>query len=336
MQPNTIFRVAAAQLAPAYLDASRTLDKACSAIAEAARNGAGLIAFPEAFVPGFPYWLAVEAPIDGERLFEAYAANSINIAGPEMARIQKAAREGNIVVSLGFSESTNASVGCLWNSNVIVAQTGQILSHHRKMVPTFYEKLIWTPGDAAGLRVIDTSVGRVGVLICGENVNPLARFALMTEGEQLHISSWPAVWPSRSSRQGPGLDMGKALRARSTTHSTEAKAFSLAVASTIDASFRDRLGDLESSHLDFLEGCTRALSVIIDPSGSVVAEASQPDECLLYGEIDLCRCVAPKAIQDLVGSYNRFDIFNFTVDRRRTKPATFIEKHGGPNVPEDA
>ena len=92
-----------------------------------------------------------------------------------------------MLVSLGFSESTEASVGCVWNSNVLIGRDGAILNHHRKLVPTFYEKLVWANGDARGLRVVPTEIGRVGMLICGENTNPLARYALMAQGEQVHI-----------------------------------------------------------------------------------------------------------------------------------------------------
>jgi aliphatic nitrilase len=103
--------------------------------------------------------------------------------------VPPAAREHCIVVSIGISETSPASVGCLWNSNLLIGTDGVLFNHHRKLVPTFYEKLIWANGDGAGLKVCETEIGKLGMLICGENTNPLARYALIAQGEQIHVSS---------------------------------------------------------------------------------------------------------------------------------------------------
>ena len=130
----------------------RRSQKAVSLIAEAAGAGAQLIAFPESFVPGFPVWAAVQAPIKSHDFFKRLAANSIAVPGPEVEQLCAAAREHGIVVSIGISERSPASVGCLWNSNLLIGADGALLNHHRKLVPTFYEKLIWANGDGAGLQ----------------------------------------------------------------------------------------------------------------------------------------------------------------------------------------
>jgi nitrilase len=165
-------KVCAAHAASVFLDAQATVAKAVSIIVEAAAAGARLIAFPESFVPGFPLWAPVQALIRNHDYFRRMAANSIEVPGPEVAQLCAAAREHAIIVSIGISERTPVSVGCLWNTNLLIAADGKLLNHHRKLVPTFYEKLIWANGDGAGLRVSDTAVGRVGMLICGENTNP--------------------------------------------------------------------------------------------------------------------------------------------------------------------
>ena len=170
------FKACAAHVAPVFLDAAATVEKACSLIAEAASNGAGLIAFPESYVPGFPVWASIQAPIKNHGFFKRLAANSIAVPGPEVTQLCKAAREAAIVVSIGISERSPVSVGALWNSNLLIDANGVIINHHRKLVPTYYEKLIWAPGDGAGLRVSDTPIGKLGMLICGENTNPLARY----------------------------------------------------------------------------------------------------------------------------------------------------------------
>jgi predicted amidohydrolase len=136
------YKVAAAHVAPAFLDTDRSVEKACSVIEEAAGHGARLVAFPEVFLPGFPVWAGVEAPIRTHDLFKRLAASAVRIDGPELARIRQTARRTGVVVSIGFTEGTPTSVGCLWNSNALIGADGALLSHHRKLVPTWYEKLI--------------------------------------------------------------------------------------------------------------------------------------------------------------------------------------------------
>lgn len=173
------FKAAACHASSVFLDADKTAEKACDLIAEAAANGAALVVFPESFLPGFPVWAALQAPIYNHGFFRALVAEAQKLSDGAIRTIRMAARRHGVHVSLGFTEGTDASVGCIWNSNVLIGPDGAILNHHRKLVPTFYEKLVWANGDARGLRVTATEIGRVGMLICGENTNPLARYALM-------------------------------------------------------------------------------------------------------------------------------------------------------------
>src|SRR5262249_46823806 len=295
-------------------------------IEEAAGNGARLIAFPEAFLPGFPVWAALEAPIRTHALFKALAASALAVDGPELARIRLTARRNGILVSIGFTEGTKTSVGCLWNSNVLIGADGTLLNHHRKLVPTYFEKLIWASGDGRGLRVSDTELGRIGMLICGENTNPLARFALMAEGEQVHISTYPPVWPTRPP-EGPGnYDLAHAIRLRAGAHAFEAKAFNVVAASCVDQTLRQAIETaLGPEPLRILEQSPRGISVVIDPTGKPLGEVLCRDEGIFYADIDLAHAVEPKQFHDLVGGYNRFDMFTLSVDRSARRPATFIE-----------
>jgi predicted amidohydrolase len=234
-------KVAAAHVAPVYLDTERTVEKTCSLIAEAARAGAQLIAFPETFISAFPIWTAIAAPILTHDLFKALAASAIEVDGPEMLRIRETARRHHMIVSIGFNEGTKASVGCIWNSNALIGEDGTLLNHHRKLVPTHYEKLAWTNGDGAGLRVVETPIGRIGMLICGENTNPLARYTLMAQGEQIHISSYPPAWPTRPASQSGGYDLEQAIKIRAGAHSFEAKVFNVVASACVDKVMLDRL-----------------------------------------------------------------------------------------------
>lgn len=327
------FKAAACHVAPVFLDSARTIDKAVDFIQEAAANGASLVAFPESFVPGFPIWAAVRAPIVNHDFFCTLSREALRVDGPEIGRIRAAARRHDIHVSLGFTEGTDASVGCLWNSNVLIGPDGAILNLHRKLVPTFFEKLIWANGDARGLRVVPTTIGRVGVLICGENTNPLARFALMAEGEQVHISTYPPVWPTRPPAQAGAYDLRRAIEIRAGAHAFEAKVFNIVSSAFVDRTLKDAVGMGDKAVLDVIEDSPPSVSLILDPAGAVIGQPLSTGEGIVYAEIDISLSVEPKQFHDVVGYYNRFDIFDLRVDRSRRDPARFIEG-GAASVPE--
>lgn len=317
------YRIAAAHVAPVFLNVDDTIAKACSIIQEAGRNGAQLVAFPETFVPAFPVWSALRAPIYNHDLFSQLVANSIQVPGPELAQVCSAARTAGVFVSLGFNEGTTASVGCLWNSNVLIGDDGSIINHHRKLVPTFYEKLTWANGDGAGLRVADTRLGRVGMLICGENTNPLARFTLIAQGEQVHVSTYPPVWPSRDPKEDGNYDLANAIRIRAAAHSFEGKCYNLVSSGYMDQTMRNALADLDKDAARILDNSPRSVSMVVDPTGAQVGDSLCETEGLLYADIDLSACVEPKQFHDIAGQYNRFDIFKLTVDRSANRPITF-------------
>jgi len=320
----TTLKVAAAHVAPVFLDTHRTIDKACALIAEAAAAGAKLIAFPETFVPAFPIWTAIAAPILTHDLFKALAASAIAVDGPEMMRLREAARRHEIFVSIGFNEGTLASVGCVWNSNALIGDDGVLLNHHRKLVPTYYEKLVWSNGDGGGLRVVDTSIGRLGMLICGENTNPLARYSLMAQGEQIHISSYPPVWPTRPPGEAGGYDLQQAILIRAGAHSFEAKVFNVVASACVDATMLSKIeAVLGRDVLAGIEKTPKGVSVVIGPAGMPVSKVVSGEETILYCDIDLAQCVEPKQFHDVAGYYNRFDIFKLEVDRSANRPVVF-------------
>lgn len=315
--------VAAAHAASVYMNKAACVDKACSFIAEAAANGAELVVFPESFIPGFPVWAALWAPIYNHDWFRLMVENSVMIDGPEITAIRSAARRHKIIVSLGFSESTRASVGCIWNSNVLIDEEGTVLNHHRKLVPTFYEKMVWAPGDGHGLQVSNTRIGNIGALICGENTNPLARYSLAAQGEHIHISAWPAIWPTRKPG-GQNFDNLAANRIRAGAHSFEAKVFGILNAGFVDDSMLDLLkksGDPMA--IDVLDNSPRAATQFLDPTGATIGDTLQNEEGLAYAMFNLNDCIEPKQFHDITGYYNRFDVFDLTIDRRRISPATF-------------
>ncbi len=332
------YKVAAAHVAPVFHDAEKTVDKACDVIAEAVSVGVRLLAFPEAFIPGFPIWAGVVPPTQTHDYFRGLAASSILIDGPQIARLRAAARRHGIFVSIGFTEGTKVSVGCLWNSNILIGADGTILNHHRKLVPTFYEKLVWASGDGGGLRVSDTELGRLGMLICGENTNPLARYTLMAQGEQVHISTYPPVYPTRPLGSDGNYDLEQAIRIRAGAHSFEAKVFSIVASAHYDEHMRNAVASLGKDAIALLEASPKAVSMVLNPNGTTISQVLCRDEGLAVADIDLSEAVEQKRIHDVVGYYNRFDIFNLTVDRSSNRPVTFkrtdIDSIPGINSPQ--
>ena len=318
-----VFKLALAHVSPIYLNREATLSKACSIILEAAKNGARLVAFPESFIPAFPIWAALDAPINNHNFFRTLAENSIKVPGPEVLELIETARNSKIFVSIGLNEISDASVGCIWNTNLLISDTGDILNHHRKLVPTFFEKLIWANGDGAGLNVVDTAIGKIGALICGENTNPLARYTLMAQGEQVHISSYPPVWPTKDPKSGTNYDLSNAIRIRAGAHSFEAKCFNLVVSGFLDNQMIAILSKQNKRFKKMLENSPRGISMVIGPTGEVVSETAENEEKILYHKIDISECVEPKQFHDVVGYYNRFDIFKLTVDRSANRPINF-------------
>jgi len=227
-----IVKIAACHVSPIFLNAEKTTERALRLIDEAASNGAHLIAFPESYIPGFPIWAGTGASVDNSGLFARFVEASIYADGPEIAQIQSRCAERKVVVSLGFSERSRHSVGCLWNSNIVIGENGKVLAHHRKMCPTYWEKLIWSNGYGYGLQVCHTaSAGKVGTLICGKNTNLLARHAMMAQGEQVHVACFPPAWPTK--RRGRYQNR-TADAVRSAAHSFEAKCFTVVSAAVLD------------------------------------------------------------------------------------------------------
>jgi nitrilase len=319
------FKAAAVHAAPVFLDKTATTAKAISIMREAARAGAELVAFPETYIPAFPVWAALWAPIENHDLFTRMADASILIDGPEVALLRGTAREIGVFVSIGISERSSVSVGGMWNSNIIIGDDGSVLVHHRKLVPTFYEKLVWSSGDGEGLRIADTRLGKIGGLICGENTNPLARFALMAQGEQVHISSWPPMWPTKHPCKGGNFDNVAANRIRASAHSFEAKAFGVVTAGFMDAAMRNELVERDPRIAAVVDGTPRAASFFVGPTGEQIGEGLQNEEGIVYADIDIGLCVEPKQFHDVVGYYNRFDVFDFKVRRSRHRPASFVD-----------
>ncbi|MEZ2759299.1 carbon-nitrogen hydrolase family protein [Providencia vermicola] len=312
------FKAAAVQAAPVFLDTNATVDKACRLIEEAADNGAKLVAFPEVFISGYPYWSWVMNPIDGSPWFEKLCKSAIEVPGAEIQKIAQAAARHRINVVIGVNERNPHGIATLYNTLVTISDEGKILGRHRKLVPTWAEKLTWANGDASSLKVHQTSVGPLGALACGENTNTLARFALLAQGELVHIASYIALPVAPKD-----YDMAEAIRLRASAHCFEGKVFTIVSCSTVSTEIIDAMSASHPEARDLLARPNSAFSGIIGPDGRVVGEPLIDKEGIVYGDIDLNRCIQPRQMHDITGHYNRFDIFDLQVNRRPLSAARF-------------
>ncbi|MBE99123.1 carbon-nitrogen hydrolase family protein [Flavobacterium coralii] len=311
------FKAAAVQAAPIFLNAEATTEKACSIIAEAAGNGASLVAFPEVFVAGYPYWNWIMTPVQGSAWYEKLYKNSINVPGPETDRLCEAAKEHNCHVVIGVNER-GQSFGEIYNTNLIINNKGQIIGKHRKLVPTWAEKLTWTGGDGSSLKVYNTEIGPIGTLACGENTNTLARYTLLTQGELIHIANYISLPVAP-----PDYNMAEAIKIRAAAHSFEGKLFTIVSCSTISKEIIDTMKEDVPNAEELLTRKDSAFSGFIGPNGAVIGEPLIDDEGIVYADIDLSKCIQPKQMHDILGHYNRFDIFDLRVNTAPKKNITF-------------
>ena len=219
------FKAAAVAASSVFLDREGTTEKVCELIAEAGRAGAKLTVFPEALIPGYPYWIWLMTPTQGAPFFVELYKNAVELNSPTVRKIGQAAHAADTHVVIGISEREG---GTLYNTLLYLNNRGEVIGRHRKLQPTHVERTIWGWGDGRDLRVFDTELGKLSGLICWEHTMDLARYALIALGEQIHVAAWPGV---------SGI-----------THNPHACIFN---GVTDAAGFRERVGDVGEHHAGF-------------------------------------------------------------------------------------
>ncbi len=302
---NNEFKVAAAQLTPVFLNKEKTVEKACKAIAEAGKKGAKLIVFPEAFISGYPDWVWLIPNSKGAELNELYLKlvnNAVSIPDNSTDKLCKAAKSANISVVMGMNERNSETSGAsLYNSLLFINNKGEILGKHRKLVPTGGERLVWAQGDGSTLKAYDTSVGKLGGLICWENYMPLARNAMYESGTQiLTTPTWDKSPNWLISMQHIAREGGLFI---------------------ISSCMALRMDDIPAEYSfkklypEGREWINSGNSCIIAPNGKIIAGPLEAKEGILYAEIDLNEIITAKRSFDVVGHYSRPDVFSFSVKK---------------------
>jgi nitrilase len=306
------FPVAAVQAAPVWMDTPATIERACSLIREAADHGARLVAFPEVYVPAYPYWNWIMTPFEGSRWFHMLSKQAVLVPSEHTHALCAQARASSVYVVIGINERSPISAGTIYNTNLVIDPNGQIIGRHRKLVPTWAEKLTWGFGDGSSLRVYDTEIGHLGTLACGENTNTLARFALLAQGEEIHVANYPA-FPFNQ------YDMVQAITLRAGAHSFEGKVYTIVASSVLTNEIIDAVCATEAQR-EMMTRKPNAMSAVFGPDGMVVGNSLIDDEGIVYAEIDLDRPIELKQMHDIVGHYNRFDVLSLHLNRRPIQP----------------
>jgi nitrilase len=299
-------RVAIAQTAPVYLDISRSLVKALELIHEAARRGAQLLVFGEAWLPGYPAWLdvcpgaALWGNSSAKEVFARLRANSIRIPGKEVDALRSAAKDQGIAVVIGANERIDGGPGngTLYNVLLTISAEGQLVNHHQKLVPTFTERLVWGQGDGRGLEAVHTAAGRVGGLICWEHWMPLARMALHNSGEQIHVAAWPTV--------------NDLHQLASRHYAFEGRCFVLAAGLLMRT--EDLPTELSAAAPEPGNGekwIERGGSSVIGPDAAYIVEPVFDREELIVADLDLTQIDRETMTLDVSGHYARPDLFRF-------------------------
>ena len=312
-------RLAAAQAASVWLNREATVQKACSLIEEAGRNGAQIVAFPEGYLPGFPDWFNWYMPRSPESIHfsKELIKNAIEVPSPATEELCAAARRAGVYVVMGMNERDPGAMGSLYNALLFIDPEGEILGVHRKIVPTSTERLIHWFGDGTSLRTYETPHGALGGLICGENTNSLARFALLAQQERVHVAAWPAFAIRQQRTSHEGID----IRVR--YHAFEGRIFVISAASVLTDDYMDALGltAAQREELAFRGGH----SGIVGPSGNYIAGPVDDTEQIVYADADMEDVIEGKLTHDLTGHYNRFDLFTLLM-KQAPREALRIEK----------
>jgi aliphatic nitrilase len=307
------YRAAAVQAAPAFLDLDAGIEKATRLIAEASAHGAKLVAFPETWFPGYPFFLWLDSPAWTMQFIGRYHDNSLAIGSPEYERLAQAARDHHIMVSLGFSERSG---GSLYLAQALIDEGGQTVYTRRKLKPTHVERTLFGEGDGSDLHVAETKLGRIGGLCCWEHIQPLSKYAMYSQNEQVHV----AAWPSFSLYRGGAYALGPEVNtAASRMYAVEGQCFVLAPCGVVSPEMIELMCTDDMKRQLLLPG--GGFARIFAPDGRELGEALPEDaEGLVYADLDLGFISLAKNAADPAGHYSRPDVTRLLFDSSRHEP----------------
>jgi len=308
-------KLAIVQTPPSFLDRDKTIRKAVDLVEKAAIDGAEMVIFPEAFIPGYPAWIWRLRPGEDwgltEEIHNRLFDNAVNLEAGDIEPLSDAAEKHSLTIVCGMNErESNFSRATLYNTVVVIGPDGTMINRHRKLMPTNPERMVWGFGDASGLKVVDTPCGRIGTLLCWENYMPLARYALYAQGIELYIA--------------PTYDSGDDWIGTLQHIAREGCCWVVGSGVVLTASdIPDNFPGKATLYPNPDEWVNPGDSVVIAPGGEIIAGPMRNETGVLYAEVDIKRVGISRRTLDIVGHYSRPDIFKLHVNTQPQHPVEF-------------